>query len=361
MKTLYNTYFPTPDFLVMTSCALDISDQSIKYGMLSSSSSGLELERYGKERIPPGVVVSGKIENPSALSAILVELRKREHLHFVRVSLPEEQVYLFTMPLPTIAESDLREAILLQMEEHIPLAAVDAVFDYDVISRTSSTIVVQVAAIARSTITDYLAVFKASGLVPLSFELEAQAVARAVVERTDPSSVMIVDFGETRTGISIADRGRVLFTSTFNLGGMSLTGLIAKSFSISMEEAEKMKLTYNYKAEQTPEMQEIFSVILNSLSVLRDELDKHCIYWHTHPDDAGVPHTKINRIILCGGDSNLAELSNYLQSSMKIPTVYANAWVNTPRADSTVPAMSFEESLAYGTVIGLALGDYVYE
>ena len=120
----------------MNSRALDISDSSIKYGELLTTQDGLRLGRFGQVKIPSGVIVSGKIEDEKTLIAILTDLKNRERLHFVRVSLPDEQMYLFTLSIPQIDASNLKEAILLQIEEYILLSALDTTFDYVVISDT---------------------------------------------------------------------------------------------------------------------------------------------------------------------------------------------------------------------------------
>ncbi len=355
MSKLYNRYFPTPSYLAMTSCALDISDQSIKYGELIATPVGLRLGRYGQEKIPPGIVVSGKIENEIELTKILKGLATREHLHFVRVSLPEEQMYLFTLSIPKTSGADLRETILLGLEEHIPLQAIDSIFDFNIISETKETTFLEVLAVANSTIESYLSIFKNAGLVPISFELEAQAIARAVIPKDDTSPVMIVDFGESRTGVSIALAGRVLFTTTLDIGGTTLTNMIAKNFSLSFEKAEEMKRSY--KLDDASNIDDIFPIILNGISVLRDELGKQYEYWKTHKDE-GITHENISRIILCGGDANLSGLADYLEASMKIKVEDANAWVNISNMDISVPDMSFQESFGYATVLGLALADY---
>jgi type IV pilus assembly protein PilM len=356
MKLPYSRYFPTPSFLAMNSCALDISDQSIKYGELVATAHGLRLGRFGHEKIPPGVINSGKIENEGELVRILQSLAKRESLNFVRISLPEEQMYLFTLSLPKSTIGDLSEVILLQIEEHIPLKAIDTIFDYEIVAEKDQNIFVQVSAIAIATMESYLSVFKKAGLVPLSFELEAQAIARAVIPFNDPSPVMIVDFGSARTGASIAHNNKVFFTTTLDIGGVAITNMIAKNFNISTEEAEKMKLSYGLNS--TSNADDIFPAILNGISVLRDELNRHYIYWKTHEDD-GFKHEKLDRIILCGGDANLTGLSNYLESSMMIKVENANTWVNISDMKISVPSMSFEESFGYATVLGLALADYI--
>src|ERR1035437_8610108 len=109
MKRLYNHYFPTPSYLAMNACAIDISDQSIKYGELIATSAGPRLSKYGKEKIPIGTVVSGKIEKEAELIRILKKIKDKENLHFIRVSLPEEQMYLFTLSLPKTNNQNLRD------------------------------------------------------------------------------------------------------------------------------------------------------------------------------------------------------------------------------------------------------------
>lgn len=358
MKQLYNRYFPTPSYLAMDSFAIDISDQSIKYGELLATSLGLRLGRFGHEKIPSGVVVLGKIENEESLVGILKNLKKKENLNFVRVSLPEEQMYLFTLSLPQASDKEIKDMILLQIEEHIPLKAMDTIFEYEIISSSDKNILVEVSAIASVTVEGYLNTFEKAGLSVLSFELEAQAIARAVIPHGDREPTMIVDFGDTRTGVSIVHDGKVFFTTTLDMGGINLTNMIEKNFSLSFEKAEEMKRSYGL--DGVANIEDIFPIILNGISVLRDELNKQYIYWKSH-DNCGIKHDEIKHIILCGGDSNLTGLSDYLEASMKIKVEHANTWVNISDMDISVPSMSFEESLAYATVLGLALGAYSYD
>jgi len=355
MKRLYNQYFPTPKYLAMNSCGIDISDQSIKYGELIMTTSGLRLSNYGKEKIPDGVVVSGKIEKENELVSILKKIKEKEKLHFVRVALPEEQMYLFTLSLPKTKDANLSDMVLLQIEEHIPLKAIDCTFNYDVISEDNESILVEVIAIANSILDGYLSVFEKAELVPTSFEIEAQAIARAVIPREEENTIMIVDFGDARTGVSISKNGRVFLTTTLSIGGIDLTNMIAKNFSISFDEAEKMK--HEYGLNQIDKNPNIFGAILNGISVLRDELNKQYLYWGTHNTKKDE---QINHIILCGGDANLSGLAEYLELSMNIKVENANVWTNVLDTKNDVPEMSFEESLSYATVVGLSLGNYSY-
>lgn len=159
------------------------------------------------------------------------EMHKTIKRTFVCVSLPEEQVYIFNVTIPSMKSSDVRNAIMLQLEDHVPIATIDAVFDYDLFIQTDTEMTFQVAVISLQTVIDsYFTLFEGTGFTPLSFELEAQSIARAIVPEEDKRAFMVIDFGETRTGISVVYKGLVLFTSTIDVGGHNLTEAVMKYF-----------------------------------------------------------------------------------------------------------------------------------
>jgi type IV pilus assembly protein PilM len=335
---------------------LDISEESIKFTQLKLTRRGIRLERFGECEVPPGVIESGKIKDLKKMEEILTSLRKKEKIKSVRVSLPEEQVYLFKVKLEKDGLEDVREGIELSLEEHIPISAQEAVFDYEILSENEKSLNIQVAVIPKNIIESYLSVFKNSGINVLFFELEAQAIVRAVVERGDLETYMIVDFGRMRTGISIVSQGVLMVTSTADVGGSTLSNIVQGDLKISFEEAEKLKQKYGLNS--STDNKEIFSAILKGVSILRDEISKRFLFWHTNKEENEKEHLPIKKIILCGGDSNLKGSSEYLSANMKIKVETANIWVNIGNMEKYVPEMSSEQSLSYATAMGLALGNF---
>jgi type IV pilus assembly protein PilM len=356
-RNSHDRFFPTPEYLEMPSFGLDISDESIKYVQFLTNKKGIKMGRYGERKIPAGIIESGKIRDPKRMEEILVSLKKDEGIKSVRVSLPEEQVYIYKLALPKAGLKSIDESIELTLEEHIPIKAEEAIFDYEVIREDDKELELQVAAIPRNVIESYLSIFKNSAILVQSFELEAQAIARAVIKKGDEETYMIVDFGEKRTGIFIVSSGLVMFSSTLDFGGTMLTTMITKSFNITFEEAEKMKKEYGL--QRNLENKEIFAVLLNGVSILRDEISKHFIYWQTHKDEEGKSNPPIKKIILCGGDSNLIGLSDYFSVSIKNKVEIANVWSNVINTEQSVPAINYKQALSYATAVGLALGDFV--
>ncbi len=358
-RNSFSRFFPTPKFLVVPSFGLDISDESIKFIELVKTKNGVKVNRYGERKIPEGIIESGKIKSPQRMEEVLVSLREKEGLKSVRVSLPEEQVYLFNLKLEKLGLENIREGIELSLEEYIPIPAEDAIFDYELLSEDDQNLRLQVAAIPKNVIEEYLAVFKSSTISAKSFELEAQAISRAVIKEGDLETYMIVDLGKKRTGIFIVSNGLVIFTSTLDMGGVMLTNMIEKNFKISFEEAEKKKRECGLKRDALNT--EVFSVLLNGVSIIRDEIVKHFIYWHTHKDEEGKDRPPIKKVILCGGDSNLIGLAEYFSVSMKTKVEIANVWINIIDTKEAIPDISFEESLTFASALGLALGDFKHD
>ena len=355
----FNRFFPTPKFLELPSFGLDISDESIKFMELVKTKKGIKVNHYGEKKIPAGIIESGKIKDLKQMEEVLVSLRKEEGIKSVRVSLSEEQVYIFNLKLEKLGLENIRESIELSLEEYIPISAQDAIFDYELLSEDEQKLELQVAAIPKNIIENYLLVFKDSLISVQSFELEAQSIARAVIKKGDLETYMIVDFGQTRTGIFIVSRGVVIFTSTLNLGGEMLNNMIKKNFNVTLKEAEKMKRKYGL--QRNIENKEIFSVLLNSVSVLGDEIVKLSLYWHTHKDEEGKDHPPIKKIILSGGDANLIGLSEYFSVSTKNKVEVGNVWTNIIDTTKYIPEITFNRSLAFAAALGLALGDFEHD
>lgn len=353
-------FFPTPNYLRVPSIGLDISDRSIKYCMFDYIKGELVLSNYGRIALLPGLVTSGKITDPQGLKKVLTELASSLKRHHVRVSLPEEQVYLFSAKLPILKSDEVRGVIALTLEEHVPISSAEAIFDYDLVMKTKDDLIMQVAATSQDIVDSYIDVFSGTPLTPLSFELEAQALARAIIAHNDPGTYMIVDFGETRTGISIVSNGFVLFTSTIDVGGHNLNEAIAKYFSITIDEAKAKKEQYGLEGGGKDDSN-IMPAVVGALSALQDEINKHYVFWHNHPYDDGSERPKIQGIYLCGGEANIKGIDNYLTQTLRTKVERANPWVNISDFKHIIPDLPYKDSLAYATAFGLALGDMMYD
>lgn len=360
--------FPPPTYLAMPAIGVDISDRSIKFAKLELRGQGFRLQKFGELPLPLGVVEGGEIKNPEVLTTHLRQVRETSGHQYVAASLPEEQAYLIKLTLPNIARRDFHSTIELQLEEYVPLGASEVIFDYDLLAIGESEeqkYEVAVSVFPRTVAEQYQQSLTAAGFMVTGLEIEAQAIARAVLPtspkfpragRIAPETALVVDFGKTRTSFFIVHSGVVVFSSTTaTIGGESLTTAIQKTLGVDYAEAERLKTERGLLSSRSDKT--ILFAITPIVSVLRDEIYKFYNYWATHSDKHHRPES-VARIVLCGGQATLPGLVDYLAASLKLEVVLANVWINILDYQTELPEISFNQSQRYATSLGLALRSF---
>ncbi|MBP6881133.1 MAG: pilus assembly protein PilM [Candidatus Pacebacteria bacterium] len=351
--------FPTPTYLTMPCIGLDISDTSLKYvSFLPSARENKErkIEQWGDIPIPGGVVQRGQVQEPNQLVAVLKEFKAATEAEFVRISLPEERAYLFETEIKrTTPAKEVRGLLEFRLEENVPIPSREVFFDYTVLPTEDDkrSVQIAVAAYAKETIMQYYEACVAAGVRPVSFEVEAQAMARAVVPRDIKGSVMLVDFGKTRTGIGIIHKGVLLYTSTIDIGGDQLSRALRKVVGEEVSEAELTNLKNTQGLVRGVDSADVYEALLSTVSVIKDELATRMQYWHLR--NGNSDERRIGSILLCGGSVNLKGLPAYLSDTLGVPSVRGNVWENAFSLGHTVPPIERRQSFGYATAIGLAL------
>ena len=350
---------PPPTYLKMPCVGVDISDTSLKYVAFEPttlSKGEKKLKLWGDITIPNGVVQRGQVNEPAQLVSVLKELKEKTGAEFIRVSLPEERAYLFETEIKhNVALKEVRSLLEFRLEENVPIPSREVFFDYAILPNTSSNKKAQVAvaAYAKETILRYYDACVEAGLRPISFEVEAQAMARAVIPADVSGATMLVDFGKTRTGVGIVYKGALLYTSTIDIGGDQLSLALRKELGEGVAEKELTKLKNTEGLVRGVDSSQVHDALLSTISVIKDELATRMQYWHMRSSDSS--NRRITSVVLCGGSANLKGLPNYLTETLGVTAVRGNVWENTFSLENTVPPIDKRHSFGYATAIGLAL------
>jgi type IV pilus assembly protein PilM len=361
LKALSN-FLPPPSYITLPSMGVDISDTSMKYvSFLSSMRTNKVsiLDKWGDISIPENVLQRGEIKDAKVLSSVLSEFKEKTGAEFIRVSLPEERAYIFETEIKkNVPIKEVQSLLEFRLEENVPISAREAIFDYEIIASSSPSNIakVVVAAYQREIILNYYEACRSAGLTPLSFEVEAQAMARAVVPAATKDTVMLIDFGKTRTGVGIVSDGVLLYTSTIDIGGGQLSQTLKKVVG-DLTESELTKIKNTSGLVREIESSQVYEALLSTVSVIKDEISSRMQYWHLK--EVNRDTRRIKKIILCGGSVNLKGLPEYLTETLNVPCVRADVWENAFRTDLVVPPIDKRYSYGYATAIGLALKNNV--
>lgn len=351
-------WFPLPMFLMPPAAGIDISDASVKWLVLERTSFGARVMNFGEVTLPPGAVVSGVIKNGEALARALAETRKRlGHISCAHSALPEEAAYVFSMPIPhdTPREQVLR-MIEFEFEGRVPIPPTAAVYDYTRIPSKGlgDQEEISVVVFPKEAAESYAAAFEAAGITLLSLEVEARSIARAVAKNVpDEPVTLVVDFGRARTGFAVLKRGMPIFTSTVEVGGEKMVHSLTDNVHMSIEEAVRFKNTEGlHMPSKNPAALEAIS---GAASALADEIARHFHYWDTRRDEKGERMTPVGKVVLVGGNANLAGLADYIAAKVQAPVELGSCWRNVASFDAYIPPIDRANSLQYATAIGLAL------
>jgi len=313
-------FFPAPKFLQMPSPGLSLNDSGIHFIEFGEGKHGAILKNYGQIAIPDSSIISGKIENASALIPILENFRKEKNIQYIRTTLPDERSYLYTTDIPKVGSKEMRTVVESTLEENVPLSVSEIVFDYSVLNtkfdnKKSDTVRVSVSVIPREVVEEYLSLFQSAGFSPLHFEIESQALAKAIVSSDDLRAYLVINIGVSKASISIVYNGQVLFTSS---------------------------------APVTADFQIIFG-----------EIKKVSTYFQTQADRRGDTAPPFEKILLCGVGAVQVDTLSLFRMRAGIPTEIADVWTNVFSLREYIPDITQEQSLSYASAIGVAIKNHI--
>jgi type IV pilus assembly protein PilM len=342
----------------MPAVGIDIEEDAIRFVELMKKEGDIRLKQYGTRPLPPGTIKNGDILNADELKRQLRAFRDEYKFDFANISLPEEKAYIFRTAVPLADPAQVHDSIEFQLEENVPLSLSEALFDYSIVNnvhKDPNHLDVVVVVLPRQYVTNYSALIQESGIFPLSLQIAPTAIARSLLKERDQKTYMVVNFYQEKTGIIIMSHGVAQFTSTVGIGSNAFTSSIEKHFGVSTEEARRIKRGESFVPNK--ERLDMFYSLINTVSALKDEMQRLFTYWHTFKGRSEDTNDKIERVILCGDDALLPGLDEYLSIMLETPVDVGNVWTNAFSFDQYVPAMKFNDSLNYAVSIGLAIVD----
>ncbi len=349
--------FPPPALFVPPTIGVDVSDASIKWIGLSRGISDYRVGAYGMNGVPRGVIEHGVIRDHRALTEVLRTIRDTVspivHAH---AALPEETGYVFSMSVPSgVDREEIMHRIEFELEDHVPMPASSAVYDFDALRVAQDGVAVEIAVTVfpKDIPESYASVFALAGFELLSLEIESRSIGRAITPKGDQSTVLAVDFGRDRSGLSILQSGVPVFTSTVDVGGETATRSLMEQLSMNEAEATAFKNEEGIFSKN----QKGAEAVLGAVSTLADEVDRIRRYWDARRVDNKECSDTIARIALVGGASNLHGLAEYLSGKARTEAVTPNVWQHVCSFDSYTPPIDKRNSFGYTTAIGLALRD----
>jgi len=240
---------------------VDIGTSAIKVVEIKKKGGKAVLETYGAIALGPyggedaGIVTNLPVEK---VAEALKEVLKQSDVSSTNlaVSIPIQSSLVFTLELPAqIKEGEISNIVPTEARKYIPVPITEVSIDYfplpekepsfeemnqGVVERSPDKLNVLVVATQNDAVARYRSILSQCALSASFMEIEIFSSIRANFEH-ELSPVLLIDFGASRTKLSIVEFGMVKNYHTVERGGGDITNSISKSLSIPFSEAEKMK------------------------------------------------------------------------------------------------------------------------
>lgn len=320
-----SSFLTPPEFLSLPLFGIAISESSVKIVKMQKKNKGV-IPVVFEEVSFPGVCnvldESPDHESCGELKKTIINLKKKHNIVFAQLSIPEEHTYVFEVRVPREALLMVKDFIVSNIDQYIPLSASEVYFDHKILKAhiKEEIVPVIVTAIPKIIVEKYTNVVESCGILPVGCEPETHAIARCVIDKGDTNPYIIMYIDEYATKISIVEEGLVQYTHTVQVKSSDIQGQI------------------------NPE----------TTQLLKDTINKVIIYWFTSKDQH-VRSSKIENVILTGVGVDSPDFINFFESNLAVNASHANVWKNCFDISEYIPKMSKVDSLKFAPCVGLSL------
>lgn len=277
------------------------------------------------------------------------------------IAIPSSSSLIFTITLPNKVDEDkLASIVPLEARKYIPVPISEVTLDWSVIpqepesfteSNDSSSsgkvkggLEVLVVAIHNEMLTRYQEILEKTKIKSDSFEMEIFGNIRSSFNR-DLAPILIIDFGASKTKLSIVEAGVVRVFHVVNRGSHDISKNIAQSLGTSFAEAEKMKKEIGLDKTKNPEVEDI--IRLSVEYIFSDVKSVVFAYEKKY-------NKTISKVVLTGGGSLLNGLFEKAQENFHTEVVRANPFSKTESPAFLQPILE-ASGPEFAVAVGLAL------
>jgi len=343
---------------------IDIGSSAIKVVEIKRKGGKAVLETYGAIALGPYAdLEAGRVTNLPVEKVVLAlqEVLKQSGVtsSSLALSIPIQSSLIFTIELPAkLGDAEIAAIIPTEARKYIPVPITEVSLDYFILPQKESSfeemnaedaatkeggkINVLVVATQNDAVARYRSIVSGCNLSASFLEIEIFSSIRANFEH-ELSPVLLIDFGASRTKLSVVEFGMVKSYHTIDRGGADISNSISKSLSIPFGEAEKMKKEFGLFGNPVEKS-------------LADVIKVHVDYIFSETNNVLLGYEKkynrtISKVIFTGGGALMKGLEEVAINNFR-----AEIEMGHPFSKVNAPAFLEKVLLTMGPEFAVALG-----
>lgn len=232
-----------------TAVGLDLGGGSLKLVQLSWNRQAARVETFAWVPLPAGSLEEGVITNPAELGALLravwthLGIRQRN----VIACVSGLGVMMRPVQMPAVGPAELKEAMVYEAPQYLPIAEADLVMDYALLDRDDAVpegqMMVFLAGTHRRLVRSYLDACAQARLRLDVLEVECLSGLRALsgtgrIHAGTWQALAVLECGELSFGLTIYRRGIPVLTRTIPGGMAELRATVAEELGLPVADAQ---------------------------------------------------------------------------------------------------------------------------
>jgi type IV pilus assembly protein PilM len=311
--------------MASTFIGLDVGTNAVRAAEITGGDRPV-LRGFGQVGLPPGAVHEGEVVDVAVVAQALRTLWKGAGFRSrtVRVGLASSRVIVRVVELPALSVAETTSALRLQLDQYVPLAPEDTVFDFQPLAGGAAGMQrVVFAATHRDAVRPLIDAIRDAGLKVGAVDVMPSALARALVgvePHVDGTVDLIVSIGAGTVIVVAADAGVPVFARTItSVAGRHVTERIAAQLSVSDAHAERLKRWDGDDADEAIAAQ---GAARPAVAELVDEI-ADSVEFYLGQEDA----LSIRRAQVTGGGSLQPDLIEALSERLRIDVTVADPFI----------------------------------
>ena len=343
---------------------VDIGSSSIKVAKIKKKKKELSLLDLAIEKLPPGIIKEGQIQEQIIISNALKEIFKKMKYRprNIITTIPSNNIITRNIELPIMTEKELSEAIKWEAEGYLPFLLDQAQLDYLKIAEDDENMQILLVAVKKEIIEDYLAPFEEIGLKTTVINIQPMSLLSLLqYQGRAEEPLAVIDIGAAGTRVVIGDQTNIYLSRTIDIGGEDFTQLFVEERDLDFIQAENYKKRNGIEADQTGQQIELAVEQIASTGLSSDKMLVSLAYELAKEISRSLDYFSINyrdknlnRIYITGGGSKLKGLKEIIgqRNSIALLTLDPFQGLNYLQRD--------ERRNEFAICLGLAASEVIY-
>ncbi len=322
-----------------TSVGLDIGSGFVKLVEVDHSGEQPEVSRVAIRALLPDAIVEGEVMDPGLVAETIRSLFEEVGYkgRDVITAVGGHDVIIKKIEMDRMKETDAREVIRWEAEQHVPFDIKSVELDFQVLNPLEEGLQMEVLLVAakKELVDNKVALLSDAGLSASVIDVDAFALHNAF-EHNYPEAmegiVALVNIGHEATNVNILEDGVPILTRDIPFGSRRVREDLQRERGLTAEQAEDV-------VQGRDEIHDLQRFVDQSADEVAVGIERASAFLMTRQSGEGL-----GKVYLSGGGARIPGMADALASRMNVETHRVNPFERTPVRPGAAVNLNLEEA-----------------